>query len=85
MCVFSTHPCTSAFNPTPNACPEKPVVLSFPRQAHRHYEHLKVLGRERSGLDDTKLDAHVKFCGAQLAKVGKGSEECGLAQRSARG
>ncbi len=29
-----------------------------------------MLGRERSGLDDTKLDAHVKFCGAQLAKVG---------------
>lgn len=39
------------------------------KEAHRHYEHLKVLGRERSGLDDTKLTAHVNFCAAQLQKV----------------
>eukprot|EP00198_Chlamydomonas_reinhardtii_P002531 XP_001691867.1 Paf1 complex component [Chlamydomonas reinhardtii] len=39
------------------------------KEAHRHYEHLKVLGRERSGLDDVKLNAHVSFCAAQLQKT----------------
>ncbi|KAG2448186.1 hypothetical protein HYH02_006771 [Chlamydomonas schloesseri] len=39
------------------------------KEAHRHYEHLKVLGRERSGLDDVKLNAHVNFCAAQLQKT----------------
>ncbi|GFR40487.1 hypothetical protein Agub_g1054 [Astrephomene gubernaculifera] len=39
------------------------------KEAHRHYEHLKVLGRERSGLDDVKLNAHVNFCHAQLQKT----------------
>ncbi|KAG2487876.1 hypothetical protein HYH03_013459 [Edaphochlamys debaryana] len=39
------------------------------KEAHRHYEHLKVLGRERSGLDEVKLNAHVSFCAAQLQKT----------------
>ncbi|GIL51578.1 hypothetical protein Vafri_7539 [Volvox africanus] len=39
------------------------------KEAHRHYEHLKVLGRERSGLDEVKLTAHVNFCAKQLAKT----------------
>ncbi|EFJ40533.1 hypothetical protein VOLCADRAFT_121713 [Volvox carteri f. nagariensis] len=39
------------------------------KEAHRHYEHLKVLGRERSGLDEVKLTAHVSFCAAQLRKT----------------
>ncbi|GLC38649.1 hypothetical protein PLESTB_000456300 [Pleodorina starrii] len=53
----------------PSKLPDLQRAELLLKEAHRHYEHLKVLGRERSGLDEVKLTAHVNFCAAQLQKT----------------
>lgn len=40
------------------------------RSAIKFFVHLKQLGKERSRMEDTKLDAHIAFCRDQVAKVG---------------
>lgn len=42
-------------------------VLSLP--CRRYFDHLKALGRERSGLDDLRLSKHVEFCEATIQSV----------------
>lgn len=52
-------------------------VGTSPRRAHtrahtracRYFDHLKALGRERSGLDDLRLSKHVEFCEATITTV----------------
>ncbi|MEW5317155.1 MAG: hypothetical protein WDW38_008482 [Sanguina aurantia] len=39
------------------------------RSAIKFFVHLKQLGKERSRMEDTKLDAHVAFCRDQVAKA----------------
>ncbi|MEW5301852.1 MAG: hypothetical protein WDW36_004683 [Sanguina aurantia] len=39
------------------------------RSAIKFFVHLKQLGKERSRMEDTKLDAHIAFCRDQVAKA----------------
>ena len=80
-----THRSLHAVRTCLRSWPLHPLLPPSPPQAHRHYEHLKVLGRERSGLDDVKLNAHVSFCAAQLQKVGGMGGTNGGTRRSGGG